>query len=71
MAKAPPTTIDLARLSLGHGEGARIELSAPIEPLELGGQVYAPSPAEVAGPRGMSCRREITTPETTNESALQ
>lgn len=48
MAKAPPTSIDLARLSLNYGEGARIELQTPLDPLELGGQVYAPSPPMVA-----------------------
>jgi uncharacterized protein len=34
--------IDLARLSLTHGQGARLDLSVPLEQLELGGQTYAP-----------------------------
>jgi uncharacterized protein len=34
--------IDLARLSLTHGQGARLDLSIPLEALELGGQIYAP-----------------------------
>jgi uncharacterized protein len=41
------TIIDLARLSLSHGEGRRLELPVRLEPLELGGQSYAVSPAEV------------------------
>jgi len=39
--------IDLARLSLSHGEGRRLDLPVRLEPLELGGQAYAVSPAEV------------------------
>lgn len=42
MAKTPTTTIDLARLSLTHGQGARLDLSVPLEELELGGQTYSP-----------------------------
>jgi len=42
MAKTPTTIIDLARLSLAHGEGARLDLPVRLEPLELGGQTYAP-----------------------------
>jgi uncharacterized protein len=42
MAKTPTTIIDLARLSLTHGQGARLDLSIPLEALELGGQTYAP-----------------------------
>lgn len=41
MAKAPTTTINLARLSLSHGEGARLDLDVRLDPLELGGQTYA------------------------------
>ena len=37
------TIIDLARLSLAHGEGRRLELPVELEPLELGGQTYAPT----------------------------
>lgn len=42
MAKTPTMIIDLARLSLTHGQGARLDLSVPLEGLELGGQTYAP-----------------------------
>jgi uncharacterized protein len=41
------TIIDLGRLSLSHGEGARLELPVQLDPLELGGQVYAPVPDTV------------------------
>ncbi len=43
MANLPSTTIDLARLSLAHGEGARLDFDVPLDPLELGGQTYRPS----------------------------
>ncbi|HEY1285843.1 MAG TPA: DUF177 domain-containing protein [Solirubrobacterales bacterium] len=43
MAKAQTTIIDLGRLPLAFGEGARLELEVPLEALELGGQVYAPA----------------------------
>jgi uncharacterized protein len=39
MAQAT-TIIDLARLSLSHGEGRRLEVPVQLEPLELGGQAY-------------------------------
>jgi uncharacterized protein len=42
MARTPTTIIDLARLSLSHGEGARLDLPVGLDPLELGGQTYAP-----------------------------
>jgi uncharacterized protein len=42
MAKTPTMIIDLARLSLTHGQGARLDLSVPLESLELGGQTYDP-----------------------------
>jgi uncharacterized protein len=43
------TTIDLDRLGLKHGDGARLDLDLPLEPLELGGQTYAfaPNPVRV------------------------
>jgi uncharacterized protein len=41
------TIIDLARLSLSHGEGRRLELPVRLEPLELGGQAYAVAPESV------------------------
>lgn len=40
--------VDLARLSLSHGEGRRLELPVRLEPLELGGQSYAVVPETVA-----------------------
>ena len=43
MANARTTIIDLARLSLAHGEGARLDLPIRLEPLELGGQSYEPA----------------------------
>lgn len=46
MAQAT-TIIDLARLSLSHGEGRRLEVPVPLEPLELGGQAYTVSPDSV------------------------
>src|SRR6476659_2420869 len=42
MARTPTTIIDLARLSLAHGEGARLDLPVRLGPLELGGQTYVP-----------------------------
>jgi uncharacterized protein len=43
MAKRPTTIIDLTRLSLAHGEGARLDLSVRLDPLGLGGQNYEPA----------------------------
>jgi len=40
MARTPTTIIDLARLSLAHGEGTRLDLPVRLAPLELGGQTY-------------------------------
>lgn len=50
MARATTSTIDLARLSLAHGEGARLDLPVRLDPLELGGQTYVParSPVEAS-----------------------
>ena len=42
MAKAPATIIDLGRLALAHGDGVRLDLPVPLDPLELGGQSYEP-----------------------------
>jgi uncharacterized protein len=50
------TIIDLARLSLSHGEGRRLELPVRLDPLELGGQAYAVSPETV------DARLEISRP---------
>jgi uncharacterized protein len=47
MAKTPTTFIDLARLSLAHGEGARLDLPVYLDPLELGGQTYVPQGGEL------------------------
>jgi len=41
MAGTPTTIIDLAGLSLGHGEAVRLDLPVRLDPLELGGQTYA------------------------------
>src|SRR5690242_4149881 len=43
MKQAPTTVIDLPRLSLSYGEGARMEFPVHLEPLELGGQNYRPT----------------------------
>jgi uncharacterized protein len=48
VTKAPSTIIDLARLSLSHGEGARLDIDVGLPPLELGGQTYAPERDAVA-----------------------
>ncbi len=47
MAKTPTTIIDLVRLSLAHGEGARLDLPVRLDPLELGGQTYVPRGEEL------------------------
>jgi DUF177 domain-containing protein len=41
VTRTPTTIIDLARLSLAHGEGARLDLAVRVGPLEIGGQTYA------------------------------
>jgi uncharacterized protein len=52
------TIIDLSRLSLSHGEGKRLDLSVRLEPMEMGGQTYIPTPAsptvrlEISRPSG-------------------
>jgi uncharacterized protein len=38
------TIIDLARLSLSYGEGRRLDVPVRLEPLEMGGQTYVPTP---------------------------
>jgi uncharacterized protein len=48
MAHLPSTTtIDLGRLSLAYGEGARLDLGVGLDPLELGGQAYVPAAGAV------------------------
>jgi uncharacterized protein len=54
MAKAPTTIIDLARLSLAHGEGTRLELSVQLDPVEIGGQVYLPDGESIQARLDMS-----------------
>jgi uncharacterized protein len=56
MSQARTTTIDLARLSLSHGEGKRIELPVELEPFELAGQTY------VADPAAPTVRLEVSRP---------
>jgi DUF177 domain-containing protein len=56
MAHAPTTTIDLARLSLSHGEGKRLDGPVRLDPLEMGGQTY------VANPGSPRVRLEISRP---------
>jgi uncharacterized protein len=56
MPQARTTIIDLARLSLSHGEGKRIELPVELEPFELGGQTY------LANPSAPTVRLEISRP---------
>ncbi|HEX6687881.1 MAG TPA: YceD family protein [Solirubrobacterales bacterium] len=46
-SRTPTTIVDLARLSLTHGEGARLDLPVHLDPLELGGQTYAPRSEEL------------------------
>lgn len=41
------TIIDLGRLSLAFGEGARLDVEVPLDELELGGQGYSPAPESV------------------------
>lgn len=56
MARAQSTIVDLARLSLSHGEGARLELPVRLDPLELGGQTY-----ELAG-AALETRLDVSRP---------
>ncbi len=48
MAKAATTIIDLGRLALSYGQGARLDLPVRLEPLELGAQSYALRPEAVS-----------------------
>jgi len=58
MSHARTTIIDLARLSLAHGEGRRLDVPVELEPFELGGQTYLATPAstevqlEISRPSG-------------------
>jgi uncharacterized protein len=49
------TIIDLARLSLSHGEGRRLDLPVRLEPLELGGQEYV-------APESVTARLDVSRP---------
>jgi DUF177 domain-containing protein len=40
------TIIDLARLSLTHGDGKRLDMPVRLDPFELGGQTYAARPED-------------------------
>jgi DUF177 domain-containing protein len=53
---AQTTTIDLARLSLAHGEGKRLQIPVRLEPFELGGQTY------VANPDSPAVRLDVSRP---------
>ena len=39
--------IDLRRLDLAPGAGARADVDVPLDPITLGGQRYEPEPPEV------------------------
>jgi len=56
MHQARTTTLDLARLSLSHGEGKRLDLPVELAPFELGGQTYE------ADPHAPTVRLEISRP---------
>jgi uncharacterized protein len=56
MAKGSTTIIDLARLSLSHGQGVRLDLSTPLDALDLGGRTYEP----VGGP--LDLRIDVSRP---------
>lgn len=47
MAKLHTAIVELGRLSLAYGEGTRLDLCVRLDPLELGGQAYAPLPGSV------------------------
>jgi DUF177 domain-containing protein len=51
----PSTIVDLARLSLSHGEGRRLDLPVRLEPLELGGQEYV-------APESVTARLDVSRP---------
>ncbi len=40
------TVIDLARLSLSHGDGKRLDLPVRLDPFQLGGQTYLACPED-------------------------
>jgi uncharacterized protein len=56
MAQAPATIVDLASLSLAHGEGRRLSVPLRLEPLTLGGQTY------LASPNAIEARLDLSRP---------
>ncbi len=56
MANKPTTIIDLARLSLAHGDGVRLDAPIRLEPLELGGQAY------LSGAKALEARVDVSRP---------
>jgi uncharacterized protein len=65
MSQARTTILDLARLSLSHGEGKRVELPVELERFELGGQTY------VANPLAPTMRLEVSRPSSGYAFRLQ
>jgi DUF177 domain-containing protein len=51
----PSTIVDLARLSLSHGEGRRLDLPVRLDPLELAGQKYV-------APGSVTARLDVSRP---------
>jgi uncharacterized protein len=51
---------DLAGLRLGAGEGRRLTLDVPIEPLLLGGERYAAAPADQSSAKSVPVELEIS-----------
>ena len=47
MSKTATTIIDLARLSLSSGDGARLDVPVALDGIEVGGQVYGPRAEKV------------------------
>jgi DUF177 domain-containing protein len=42
MAGTQTTIVDLASLSLAHGQGTRLDVPVQLDPLQVGGQTYVP-----------------------------
>ncbi len=56
MTQASITVVDLANISLAHGEGKRLQIGVGFEPLLMGGQRYA------AEPEAIETRLDISRP---------
>lgn len=56
MAKVSNTVVDLANISLAHGEGKRLQIGVRFDPLQMGGQIYA------ARPENLDTRLDISRP---------